>query len=99
MAANHEVSNAMIGRWYEIAKKEGRVHSDNNDEPNPETRRMSDNIYLGTTDMQDAIKRVKEISHSRRKSVKHNENKSKGAVDRNNPERLREIISIQKRVD
>jgi hypothetical protein len=93
MRENQDISNKMIGRWYEIAMQEGRVNSNN--EKTHETRPMSDDIVRGSDDMQDAIKKVKEISRPRNSSNVRQENGPKKHLGRTDPETLKQIISIR----
>lgn len=65
MAANQEVTNEMIWRWFDIAQKEGRIQVNQPPSQVRENRRMSDQICYGSSEMQDAIQKVKEISISR----------------------------------
>ena len=95
MATNQDVTNTMIGKWYEIAMKEGRTSLDQQKEKPQATRRMSDEICKGSYNMQDAIQKVKEISLSRRETNTANANTRHKRHDKNDPEVLKEIISIR----
>ena len=93
MKDNQDISNKMIGRWYDIAKQEVRVKSDV--EPTSVARRMSDKIHQGSEDMQDAIRRVEEIKLSGTSNGAKNENRPNNTMDKNDPETLKRLISIR----
>lgn len=61
MNRNPDITNNMIGPWYEIAMNEGRVPS-NQPKQTEARQRPSDEIAYGTDDMQDAIEKVRKLS-------------------------------------
>ena len=103
MKANQDISNDMIGKWFEIAVNENRVKNPNKVQPE-EHRRPSDELALGSLDMQDAIQKVKQISLSSNKKPSYAKGSQAeiastkevgGRLDKNSPERLKESIWIR----
>lgn len=87
----------MIGRWADITKQEGKDYK-RQEEPRDE-RRMSDKITHGITDMQEAIQAVKQLSFGKRQPERTTRSEEEDdwtwtKEDRNNPRKLKEIISI-----
>ena len=64
MNKNQDVTNTMIGRWYDIAREEGRVPKVA-PKPDEARRRPIDEIAFGTSDMQDAIEKVRQLSNKK----------------------------------
>ena len=103
MEANQDISNDMIGKWYDIAIEENRIQGLSKKPPEG-NRRPSDELAYGSYDMQDAIRKVKQISISSRKP-RNNEQGTKDVEtptreetnrhDKNSPERLKESIWIR----
>jgi hypothetical protein len=98
MNKNPDVTNNMIGRWYEIAVNEGRVPK-NQTEPPKERKRPSEEIALGTDDMQDAIEKVRQMSNRKKpdsnqdvNTTKRKEQAGNKKYDKNDPEELKESI-------
>ena len=94
MNENPDINNDMIGKWYDIAIKEKRV-------PRPERnqsqskRLPSEDIALGTPDMQDAIEKVRQISLAKTTTGatrKPEQTKERRRYDKNDPEELKESI-------
>ena len=104
MNKNPDVSNIMIGRWYDIAKGEGRVPKAA-PKPNEERRRPSDEIAFGTSDMQDAIEKVRQMSNKKRTEstqagINHPQEQHSNQTefkrrDKNDPEVLKHSIWLR----
>ena len=103
MESNQDISNNMIGKWYDIAMEENRIQVQSN-RPPEENRRPSDELAYGSYDMQDAIKKVKQISVSSHKQRNNAQGMNveepparevKNRHDKNSPERLKESIWIR----
>jgi hypothetical protein len=103
MEANQDISNNMIGKWYDIAMEEKRIQVQSK-KPTEEYRRPSDELAYGSHDMQDAIKKVKQISVSNRKPQNNGQGmkddntatrEERKRYDKNSPESLKESIWIR----
>ena len=104
MNKNPDVTNIMIGRWYDIAKEEGRVPKAA-PKPNEERRRPSDEIAFGTSDMQDAIEKVRQLSNKKRAEttqagINHPQGQHSNPTefkrrDKNDPEVLKHSIWLR----